>query len=394
MRKLFIVVMSPLLLVALYDLIFYVPSALSGRYSDLGDFFPIYICLQSVFFVGFLLFLHSRTCMSKTYGGDVIEFNLGKGLSPWIYIVLFIACGGLFFFLLYSVFGSFELNNILSQNAKFYAKSKIGTAWVFFVYQFILFLMLFDIYKTGIRTLKVMVFISCVFLIALTGGRSSIIAYIMFLLFIAIAVYRVQIKTYITVLFLMFFFVILSANALLRGGDTTATVTDYVESDAFILDFNNSFILQDTIDYIGKNQTPYGVFLEDILFAFIPRAIYPDKPVSTSETRLVYKDMLADGRTTNITFGIYGNAVLNFGYVGLFFSFVLTFFSGVQYKRVVDRIAKRRTIDFIWLYYFMMFTIVLRGGYFNLRLFMSFIVVVAVIATYSFLGKPVGRPST
>lgn len=381
MRSSFFLFMSPLFLVPLYDLIFYIPSSIWGPYKDLSDFFPLYLLIQSTLCIFLLYLLSIKNFTLKVNVSNYEDSGIGK----FGYCCIFLVCVFLFLYLFHSVFSDFNFIKIFTNSARFYAKSKIGTAWVFFLYQFFLFLMLYDMYKSGVKKYRVVIFFLCVLIIALTGGRSSIISYMIFLVYIAIVVHGVIVPKKIVLTLVMFIFLIFSGNALLRStveNSSEASVFSYLESDAFLLDFDNSFVLQDAIDYNYENGVSYLIFLEDLVYSFIPRAVYPNKPVSTAETRLVYSELLSDGRTTNYTFGIYGNAYLNFGYIGFLLATIVTIVVGFKYHNVFNRVHLRRTKDFFYIYFFMMFILVLRGGYFNIRIFMSFIVIFLSVCTY------------
>jgi hypothetical protein len=123
------------------------------------------------------------------------------------------------------------------------------------------------------------------------------------------------------------------------------------------------------------------------MFTFIPRSLYPEKPVSTAETRLVYKDMLSDGRTTNITFGIYGNMVINMGYLGLAVAPLLVIWLSVFYYRTIQKLSMKKPSTFIALYFFITYLYVLRGGFINIRIVMALIVLVAAVSCYEFLRR-------
>lgn len=385
MRTLLILFMSPLMLTAIYDLIFYLPSSLSNLYPDLYGFFSIYIILQSIFFISLSFFLAS--VMIKKSDNFKKEFFIKKdGFNVFECFMLFLCCVILFLYLFYNVFGGFDFINIVINNSKFYAKSKVGTAWVFFLYQFILFLMLYDLYRTSFKTYKVVIIVLALVLLGFTGGRSALISLFIFVFFIYSIVHRKVIKKYYVLIALSLFFVIFVGNAILRGGEGN-TFNDYIKSDAFLLDFNNSFVLQDSVDYVNNNDNFYLVSLQDFIYAFVPRSLMPEKPVSTAETRLVYRELLSDGRTTNITFGVYGNMIINFGFLGMLITPILVIGCNIFYLNMCNRIKNKRPLDFLLLYFFIMYILVLRGGFFNSRIFISLIFVLFAIFVYEFFSR-------
>lgn len=389
MKTLLVFLMSPFFLAALYDTVFYLPSSTLSIYPDLNGIYTIFLSFQIflyLIFAAYFVYTYNQNLLYKTNSKLSLTNENRNGICFFYYIIIVSICVLLFLYLFYSVFGNFDFSQLITQNAKFYAQSKVGTAWVFFVYQFLIYLMLYDVYRSGFKNYKFYMIFFSIFLIALTGGRSTIISYLVLMSFIYFVVYEKAVRISLVISFACLFFAILSGNALLRHGQDTSFV-DYINSDAFKLDFNSSFVLQDSIDYVHNNDDHYLISLEDAYYSFIPRKLMPSKPVSTAETRLVYKDMLSDGRTTNITFGVYGNMVINFGYAGLFIGFLCFFIANYQYIRVCSRLSYRRAYDFVFLFFFMMFILVLRGGFFNMRVVLSLIVVSFAVLFYESLRK-------
>ncbi|WP_417884106.1 O-antigen polymerase [Vibrio rumoiensis] len=381
--------MSPFFLAALYDTIFYLPSSTLAIYPDLNGIYTIFLVSQVFLYLIFsvcFVYVYNQNISYKRNLPLPLNNNVKKGMGIFLYIIIVTVCIFLFLYLFYSVFAGFDFSQLITNNSKFYAESKVGTAWVFFVYQFLIYLMLYDVYRSGFKSYKFYMIFFSIFLIALTGGRSTIISYLVLMSFIYFVVYEKAVRMSLVISFVCLFFAVLSGNALLRHGQDTSFV-DYINSDAFKLDFNSSFVLQDSIDYVHNNDDYYLISLEDAYYSFIPRNLMPSKPVSTAETRLVYKDMLSDGRTTNITFGVYGNMIINFGYVGLFIGFLCFFIANYQYIRVCSRLSYRRACDFIFLFFFMMFILVLRGGFFNMRVVLSLIVVSFAVLFYESFRK-------
>ena len=383
MKRFLIFFFCPLTLTGIYDLIFYFPNTWAGKYSDLGTIFPFYLSLQVVLFLFLSLYLIHK--YSKNSSLDAYS-PPQKGMSILIYFLIIGICIFLYLFLFMSVFGEINFSYLITRNAYFYAKSKVGTAWVFFLYQFFVMLMLYDFYRNGISKLKGLVFLFCVLLIATTGGRSTIILWLCLIVYIHVVVHGNKIGLMYRYLGFTLVVFIFSANAILRSG-SSENFSDYFSGGGFILDFDNAFVLQDSIDYVDRNSDHYGVALNDLVYTFVPRSLYPEKPVSTAETRLVYKDMLSDGRTTNITFGIYGNLVINLGYLGLAVAPFLVIWLSVFYYRIIQRLPLKKPSTFIILYFFITYLYVLRGGFINIRIVMALTVLFMAVSCYEILRR-------
>ncbi|MCX9525728.1 hypothetical protein, partial [Vibrio cholerae] len=367
--------------------IFYVPSALFFGYSDLGAPFIVFIVVQSLLLFLFSLFVYEKA--AKVFNGR------GKGVSnldaePGFLLQLFSLFSVLFLllYLFYSVFGNFDFTQLITHNARFYAKSKIGTAWVYFVIQFFIYILIYDVYKRKPTKLRLFLTVLAIMLTGLPGGRSTLILWLVSLIWICITVHAFRVNRFYMIVSALFFLLVFSGNAVLRSG-SIGNVGGYFTSDAFRHDFNSSYILQDSIDYVHDNDDYYGVALQDFLYAFLPRKIYPEKPVSTAETRLVYSDFLSDDRTTNITFGMYGNLVINLGYMGLFISPIIVAFFTFKYFSVFSSLVRgeNTVMNFYWFYFFLMYMICLRGGVINVRLVLMFIVLTFSVFTYEFFKR-------
>lgn len=382
MRILLVFFMSPLFLTFLYDIVFYIPSLYLINYPYINDYYIYYFSIQIALY--FILSLYFIKFMRFKYDNMSIEKH--KGMPLICYIFLLLTCVILILFLLFSVFQNFDITNLFSQNGYFYAKSKIGTAWVYFVYQFILVLMIFDFYKSKYNRNKLLIIIFTIALLAMTGGRTTVISLFLLLLFIFSIVNVTIIKKRYIVILISIFSIIFFSNIILRGGEDN-TLDNYFESNAVVLDFNNTYLINDTLKYIDNHDDYHFVSLIDFAYFFVPRALDPDKPISTAETRLLYSDMLSDGRSTNITFGLYGNLLINLGYLGIIIAPIFTFFMNYIYIKLCNRLPLHKSRDFILLYFFITYLIVLRGGIINSRVFASLLIVMVVIAFYTVISK-------
>jgi oligosaccharide repeat unit polymerase len=380
---LLIIFACPALLTIIYDLIFYLPSSIFGQYYDLNGIFIFFILTQMIMLL-FVIFFTFKNVDDYCIESKVPESGFKLQLCSLIIICF------LMLYLFYSVFGDFNFIQLVTQNARFYAKSKVGTAWVFFVIQFFIYLLIYDIYKRRPTRIRLFITILAILVTGLSGGRSTVILWVFMIVWLCVVIHNIKIaKRYILTLCVLFV-VIFSGNAVLRSGNSE-NAKDYFSSTAFILDFDSSYVLQDSINYVYKNNDYYGVAFKDLLYAFLPRKIYPDKPTSTAETRLVYSDFLSDGRTTNITFGLYGNLVINLGVFGLLLAPIITVLFTIKYFSIVSKARdnKRGILQFFWIYLFLMYTIVLRGGIINMRIILMFIVLSMSVFCYEIFSKKI-----
>jgi hypothetical protein len=316
MKLFFLIAFSPAVAFVLYDIFFYYRPIFYGSCGALcPDVLVLMLysdfCAILSFGVSFLCikFIDKRKKSLMGDAGDLPDFLYG--LLLFVIVLLYA-------FLVYSVFGSLNILEVFADYDRFYTMNSYGAAWVFLLFNIILFLMLYDIYRVGFNKNKLFLFLLSLMVVVFTGGRSMAVVLLSLLLFLLVVVNNVKINASYYAGALILAVLVFGGNSLLRLGG----VDNYVES-ATSLDFDNSFILNDVIDHVDKNGPEYLISLQDFYYFFIPRYFSEEKPVSTAETRLIYPEVAE--RSTNYTFGIYANVLLNFGYYGLIFLPILIF---------------------------------------------------------------------
>jgi hypothetical protein len=259
----------------------------------------------------------------------------------------------------------------------FYKQSKVGFAWVFYLYKIFIYIQIYILYKKGPSTRR---FISCALsflLFGLTGGRSLVVFLTLAVFFISTIVYGIRISRKKIFLIMGAAVLLFSLVSISRsGGD----IKHYFSGNAVIMDFSNTKALSDSLSYVKNNDDFYFLSMEDFVYSLVPRYFYPEKPVSSAETRKVYKDFFKSKRTTNITFGYYGNIFLNLGYSGFIVSFVVLIFFYKAYLKLIDSIQIIRIRNFLMILFFSHYGLVLRGGIINSRIFLLFITVFIAVA--------------
>lgn len=364
MQKAIFILFSPLLLTAIYDLLFYAASA--SRYKELDGFFSEYIIIQSFIFVLLWLVL-SFLSFNKSIKQYVTTVPSNR-VTVLAYLSILFLCILLFSYLFYQVFGNFDVLALFSNFGYFYAQSRVGTSWVIFLIMICVFFITYDVFKAGISKFKVVIFSLCMLLLLLSGGRTLGIILIAMMFYIRLVVHGERISSGAVIAALAFFVVIFYVNSVYRSG--AENISDYLESRAASMDFDNSKVLADTLTYNQQNETGLFVSLQDFAYLLIPRSFYPEKPVSTAETRLVYSEMLADGRTTNITFGIYGNLAINVSSFSMVLAPLLIIMLGFTYHIFFQKWVTLKTSFFFTMVFFLFYPLVLRGGFVNARIFL------------------------
>jgi hypothetical protein len=299
------------------------------------------------------------------------EYNY-KSISVLWYYLFNLSIYFLINFLIYSVFGSIDYSEVIQSYHKFYALSKRGTAWVFIIINIFLFIMILDLFKNGHNLHKLLLLILALIQVSMTGGRSLIIVFLAFVFFVLIVIHKNKINFGLMAFTALLCITIFIGNAILRATD----LESYMNTKSSKLDFNNAFILNDVINYTN-DKTSYMIFIEDIYYMFQPRKIFPNKPMSTAETRLIYPDVAVYG--TNYTFGLYANALLNTGYLAFLIIPIFLFLMNFLYVKFV-LFSHKKNLHYFLIIFFLFYSIqFIRGGLFNTRLI---IIAIALIIAY------------
>jgi hypothetical protein len=370
-----------------YDIVFtYVP--LFKGDGNLPFEFVSFMVLIDLFMIGVLVWFYGiikdkdKKLKRVRVGHNIQINNLG-------YIVILCAAVFLFYFLVYRVFGDYDLRNVYLSNQRFYSQSKVGTSWVFFFLYSFVFVSLYDVYKNGFTNFKMISILLLILINAATGGRGNVITY----LFLFILIYGVTWRGKNLVVMGGGVFILIAAtfayNTLSRS--SSGDVVEYLESNSSTADLNQVYATRDSLDYWLDNGACYSCFFEDLTFFFLPRYIYPNKPISNAETRLVYPEVAARG--SSYTFGIYGSTLINLGAVT--FVFIPIFYFLYAYSFFSSLYSKRKTfMKFFFIYCGVNAVQFVRGGVFDvrlIRLFVTFILAYLIYRFFIFLFGKVRR---
>lgn len=371
MKNILLLVFSPAFVWIVYDLVFNLrPMYLAGNIDVLFFLILVFDFVALIYIFAFSVFFSS----------DKNSFVYGARRLPFIaYPAVFLSVIFWYLFLLHSVFGSINPINALNEYDHFYTKNSEGTAWVFLIFYALIFLLLYDVYRAGVTAGRFLFILFSLLVISLTGGRSTIIIQFFFLLYIMYVVHGRKISLMVVAGVFLVSSLVFVGNAVMRSGG----VDTYASSSAQ-LDFDSSFILYDVVSYVDAKGPEYLVSLSDFYNFFIPRALNPDKPISTAETRLIYPDVAA--RATNYTFGYYANMLLNLGYVGLFFFPVILFL--YQYLYYFCSLKCRASGAGFLVLFFCFYSIQFaRGGFINSRFLIFLFSIAAACVTWSLLSR-------
>lgn len=367
MRRLLLIGLSPAAIILAFDILFYYRPILSNGCFGICDG-PIYFMLVTDLIAAvYFFYAASKILFGRRASRD---FNGGRSVLAvkWYFVSMFLVIA-LYEFLVFQVFAGFNPVLVFENYDEFYSMSGTGTAWVFLIFNVICFLLLYDMYMGAGGAFKTWIFLTILLVVAATGGRSIVVVLILFSIFLHVVINKKTVSGVVIAIASILMLTVFFGNAFLRSGGV-----DAYSGEATKLDFDNSFILSDVVDYVDVNGPNYFVAADDFYYFFIPRALDEFKPLSTAETRAVYPEVAERG--TSYTFGLYGNLYLNFGYIGLPLAPFLVFILNFVYFRIY--LSEKRE-PYLFLVLFLVFYTIqfVRGGVINSR-FMLFVISISI----------------
>lgn len=363
MRLLIASGLSPMLFLIFYDVVF-IYRPLFFVQDGMPTEFVLYMIFVDVlalimFFWGCLYFKrHSLNGVGESVlKASKYRINW-RGHAFILFLTMLI-----FFYLIFKVFGNFDISNVYLKNHEFYSQAKVGTSWLFFfLYAFVL-VVLYEAYLNGFTGYTIFVALALILINAATGGRGHVITYFFLFLIIYAVVWpgkKVFLMGVVVVVLIVSSF---AYNTLFRSG--ASNVSSYMESSSSVADMNQANAISAAIDYWYSEGACYTCFIEDSYNLFIPRRFFPDKPISNAETRAVYPEVAERGTTQ--TFGIYGGTLINTGLLALML--IPMFYMLYSYSYVKALYAKKRNyLNFILIYCGVNAVQFVRGGVLDARL--------------------------
>ena len=370
-----LIYLAPSVLLLVFDLVFYY---IFIDISDVLILFLMSFTVANLFLAGFLVahaVSKTRLDPRRSYHDREAKHDSYSGTLA---ITIFFLLGALVINHMVSASGMSALQLLSSPAsfARFYGVShREGSA----IFQYVLFILTFAIiyvYSYTKRIQHAFGVIAFLLMLSMLGGRSLLICVVFMVLYISSERYRIKAG-------LLFGGMALILGIILIGTSLRVPDLDFYLEKVVRFDFDLSDVFSDSLRYVHQHGPSWFLFLRDFQ-SFIPSAFWPDKPISTAETHLLYSERALSGTST--TFGLYGNAVINFGILGILPVCVAYFGFGFYYYRYC-----KRELPAGWMYFFhsaLAFqTNWLRGGLFSVRL-VELLVVMLVGFT---LGKTVMR---
>jgi len=204
----------------------------------------------------------------------------------------------------------------LRQFSLFYAKSKIGTAWVYIFLNINYLIYLYAVLTKGFRLSdpRMAIMTGLTFASLLVRGTRTTIIFLAMVYVIWTVVRARRFRVFIALLPVIVIF-FMALTTFFRYDYNLERLLTYF-SRGFFVDFDNIRHVNYITGHIDRWGYQLGKTLTDAWQYFIPRSLWPGKPYSTFHSRLLYPH-IARVSTTNYTIGIIGTSYLNFGWIGV-----------------------------------------------------------------------------
>jgi hypothetical protein len=338
-------------------------------YNGGGYIYEASIALLSIVFVSLIV-----------RNADIDGFRAeAKPLGKGVYIVLLAATAALLAYSVLRVFGTLSPTVLLDNYPKYYALSRDGGAIIFFAAYAILYVILIDMYFSGVTPFNFAVFIAAIMINSVNGGRGLLI--IMVICAVLLTIQQAKRISGPILLAVAAAFLMLSLGYFLTGLRSNWKIDD---AEADRLNFNSAFIIEDTLKALDENRIEHRlIFLEDLKYLFVPRSLNPEKPRSTAETRALYPEVAARGTGTNITFPLKANLLVNLGPNAAYADWAVVLLFSVLFLHGVR--VRNRAPSFLGFFFFFWgcaFVLIARGGILNARLITQSVVIFAGFALY------------
>jgi oligosaccharide repeat unit polymerase len=382
-RNITIALLAPTTFMLLYDIIFYYIPILNNNYSYIDGSYLSFMLLMDFF--ALVIFIYFYINQKKIKNKKVSYVKPIVYLKTKWYFIIFIFIFILIHYLIIHVFGTINYNEVINNYGKFYALSKRGTAWVFYLINILMMILLYDLYIHPFNKKKLFSIVAIIAMIAATGGRSTVMTLIILLIFLHVVIHRKKLNLIILALGLSLVAIFFLANTILRADIDLRT---YLEKEKSTFDFDQAYALNDVIREQDNGMNTYFIDAVDFIYMFIPRKIWEEKPMSTAATRLMYPEIA--NRGTSITFGLYANVLMNIGYFAFILIPLFIFLYTYLYFKVINS-KDKNFINFIIVFFSINAVQLIRGGLLDTRVIRIFITLYIAYLLYKLMSTKIKR---
>lgn len=321
------------------------------------------------------------TCAYRLRGID--NFKPARDGLPLVALIMAVAGVAVLLLLsIYRVLGTLNPEKVIRNYADYQFLATYGGAWIIHACYAALYLMLLDMYYSGVKRANGAAFLAAVLIVAFSGGRGLLILFVLTFL-VLLMLQNVKWLTFTLVAALSSILMASSFITVTDMRDTRATQPEIVKpglprainpeklkpEDSFEdLNYNAAFVQEDVLRAFRDGRIkPAPYVLEDAKVRLTPRFMMPGKPVSTAETMALYPDVAARG--TNITFPLKANLMMHFGPIGFWLDWLVVLVTSLIFLAGAAQRAKSPVFwSFAAIFLGCSFILIARAGILNARL--------------------------
>jgi hypothetical protein len=330
---------------------------------------------------------------------DVDGDDQGVGLTPPILTLICVGVAGLMWLSVFRIMGGAMWTNFSGLYMHYQEQATNGAAWMILACYAAIYLLLFDMFSARVRLGNSAAFFFCIAVVAISGGRGLLMIFILvyFALMVTQRMRPRQYVIYSAVALLAIFatFVVpsslrmtgtvsLDPSIVLGAGDDAEDSLAPTETWEG-LNYNAAFIVNDVLAGLdSETLTPGPYALHDAAVLFIPRAIFPDKPISSAETLALYPHVAERG--SNITVPLKANLMMHLGAWAFYLDWGIVLIAQLLFMLGLKGRSIRPTlVTFMLVFWGLAFLLIARGGLLNARLIPQVVLIITAFAGYHFL---------
>lgn len=380
LRRLALLFAGPFGCFVLYNFAFIWRAYAAEDYEHLARYYewPGVGVLASVY-VGALAISAWATFKFTPFTAPIVSPSLSKTALSLIVLTT----AALMAFTVYRVFGTLSPAVVMDEYARYFRYSRIGGAWVILAGYGLLYIFLIDMYFGGVNRWNSSALLVSVTLNFVTGGRmilTCVLLAYLFLLYLQRPRYRdlfLGMGAAIAVAVLSFVAVTEMRMPTEDEVQVQESGVPATESHRH-LNYNSAFVLDDVIGRLKDGSLSLAPHFIADLALLVPRAIWPDKPKATSDTRAVYPHVAERG--TTMSFPLAANVVMHVGLWAFFLTPLVTALCHVLFVWGVSR--RIGLVSFLAFFWGAMFVHIARSGVFDYRLILHTAMIAVLFLGY------------
>lgn len=356
---------------------------------------PSGVAIEAACMVGAIVVSAFLTWWLRPYSG--FEPRKDLALAAPFLAAICIGVTGLMWLSLYRIMGNEMWSNFGGLYMRYHSLATNGSAWMILACYAAIYILLIDMYASGLRAANSAAFFYCVALTSISGGRGLLMLFILtYLLLLVLQSERLRtfmLYGLLGVLAIFAVFVVPSSLRMTGTVDINPVVVfsgpskpapNLAPTETWQdLNYNAAFITDDVLAGLQSGKvSPSSYALEDISVLFVPRAWYPDKPISSAETRALYPHVAERG--SNITLPLKANLMMHLGAWAFYLDWLIVLAAQIA---LILGLRTRSSggasfSGFFFVFWGLGFLLIARGGLLNARLIPQVLLIAAAYAGY------------